>query len=76
MPSDKFVLRALNYLAYNWVKNSLLITSYLLELLDHYTLSDSIKSINLVIFQKRFLGFAIHIYKTRLIVNNLLQLWH
>lgn len=46
---DKFALRVFNRLAYNQEINSLLVASYLLGLLDHYTLSNNIKSINLAI---------------------------
>lgn len=46
---DKFALRVFNRLAYNQEINSLLVASYLLGLLDYYTLSNNMKSINLAI---------------------------
>ncbi len=74
MPPDKFALRAFNCLAYNREISGPLVGSYLLELPDHFTLSDNVKSINLAIFRKRFPEFALHIYKNRSTVNDLLRL--
>ncbi len=74
MPPDKFALRAFNCLAYNRKISGPLVASYLLGLLDHYTLLDNIKSINLIILRKRFLEFALYIYETRSTVDDLLRL--
>ena len=60
---DKLALRAFNCLAYNWEIIGPLIASYFPRLPDYYTLSDNVKFIHLVIFWKRFLEFALHIYK-------------
>ncbi len=69
---DKFALKNFNRLMYNREINGPLVTSYLLGLLDHYTLSDNLKFINLALFWKRFLEFALHIYKIRLTIDDLL----
>ncbi len=71
---DKFALRVFNYLIYDREISSPLVASYLLELPDHYTLLDNLKSINLAILQKRLLEFILRIYETRSTVNVLLQL--
>lgn len=62
---EKFANRAFNRLVYKWKISGALVASYLLGLSDHYILSDNIKSINLEIFEKRFLNFALYIDKPR-----------
>ena len=57
----KFVLRAFNRLSYDREISGFLVASYLLGLPDHYILSNNVKFINLAIFQKHFLKFALHI---------------
>ncbi len=73
---DKFAFRAFNRFTYNREISGCLVTSYLLELPDYYTLSDNVKSINLAIIPKRYSKFALHIYKIRLTINDLLCLWY
>ena len=65
MASNKFALRVFNQLAYDREISGPLVANYLLGLPNHYTLSDNVKSINLVILRKRFPEFALHIYKPR-----------
>ena len=48
--SDKFALKAFNYLAYNREVSSPLVAIQLLRLPNHYTLCDNFKSINLGFF--------------------------
>ena len=74
MPPNKFALKVFNRLAYNRKLSSFLMASYLLGLLDHYILSDNVKSINLAIVWKYFLDFAQYIDNIRSIINNLLRL--
>ena len=76
MVPDKFALRVFNRLAYNREISGPLIASYLLMLLNNYSLSDNVKSINLVNFWKHFSKFALHIYKPRSATDNFLRLWH
>ena len=52
---NKFILKTFNQLFYNWEISRLLIVSYLLNLFNHYFLKTMIKTINIVLFQAKFL---------------------
>lgn len=72
---DKFALRSFNGLPYDQEISGFLMASYLLGLLNYYTLSNNVKSINLALLQKRFSGFVLHIYKAMADVDNFIRLW-
>ncbi len=71
---DKFALRVFSRLAYNRKISGPLVARYFLELPDHYTLSDNVKSINLAILRKRFPEFALHIYEPRSNIDDFVRL--
>lgn len=72
MASDKYALKVFNLLVCNQKISGPLVASYLLGLSNYYTLSDNIKSINLIIFWRCFLIFALYIYKFRSTIDDLI----
>ncbi len=51
---DKFALKAFISLFHNWEISGLLVASYLLDLLDHYSPKANIKTINIFPLQAKF----------------------
>ena len=52
---DKFALKVFNQLFHDQEINRPLVASYLLNLLDHYSLKAIVKNINIALFQTKFL---------------------
>lgn len=73
---DKFALKVFNCLVYDREMSGLLVASYPLRLFDHYTLSNNVKFINLVLFRKRFPEFGLRIYEAIVDVDDLVRLRH
>lgn len=73
---DNFALRAFNRFAYNQEISVFLLARHWVGLLNYYTLSNHVKSINLAIFRKCFSKFTPHIYKPRSDIHDFLRLRH
>ncbi len=71
---NKFALRAFNRLVYDREISGLVVASYLFGLPNHCTLPNNVNSINLVLFRKRFLEFALHTYEAMTDVDDLVRL--